>query len=48
MRKYMCSETEARAKQGVTIVNASKVEPIVMLKHFAYNPQLQASGLLEE
>ena len=39
--------TEARAKQGVTIVNDSKVEPMVMLKHFAYNPELQESGLLD-
>lgn len=34
--------------KGVTIVNASAAEPMVMLKHFAYNPALQASGLLEE
>ena len=39
--------TEARAKEGVTITNTSKTEPIVMLKHFAYNPELQESGLLK-
>lgn len=32
--------TESAAKRGVTITNASKTEPIVMLKHFAENPEL--------
>ena len=29
------------AKKGVKIVNESSCEPIVMLKHFAENPDLQ-------
>lgn len=33
--------TEKAAKQGVTITNTSAVEPIVMLKHFAENPELK-------
>lgn len=32
--------TEPKAKDGVTIVNHSKIEPIVMLKHFSENPDL--------
>ena len=32
--------TESAAKKGVTITNTSKTEPIVMLKHFAENPDL--------
>ena len=32
--------TEAAAKRGVTITNTSKTEPIVMLKHFSENPEL--------
>ncbi len=32
--------TEDAAKQGVTITNTSATEPIVMLKHFAENPEL--------
>lgn len=32
--------SEKTAKEGVTIVNTSKVEPLVMLKHFAENPDL--------
>ena len=34
--------TEAAAKRGVTVTNTSKTEPIVMLKHFAENPELDA------
>jgi len=33
--------TENAAKKGVTITNTSKTEPIVMLKHFAENPELE-------
>lgn len=33
--------TEKAAKAGVTITNTSKTEPIVMLKHFAENPELK-------
>ena len=33
--------TEAAAKAGVTITNISATEPIVMLKHFAENPELK-------
>lgn len=33
--------TEKAAKQGVTITNISKTEPIVMLKHFSENPELK-------
>ena len=32
--------TEAAATEGVRIVNTSKTEPLVMLKHFAENPEL--------
>jgi len=32
--------TEEAARQGVLIRNLSSVEPIVMLKHFAENPDL--------
>jgi len=32
--------SEARAKKGVEIVNTSDAEPLVMLKHFAENPEL--------
>ncbi|MBE6703139.1 MAG: hypothetical protein E7585_06985 [Ruminococcaceae bacterium] len=32
--------TEKAAKDGVEIVNTSKTEPIVMLKHFSENPEL--------
>ena len=32
--------SEAAAKEGVTITNTSATEPIVMLKHFAENPDL--------
>jgi hypothetical protein len=32
--------TDAAAKEGVLITNTSKTEPIVMLKHFAENPEL--------
>jgi hypothetical protein len=32
--------TEEAAKEGITITNYSKTEPIVMLKHFAENPEL--------
>ena len=32
--------TEAAAKEGIKITNTSKTEPIVMLKHFAKNPEL--------
>lgn len=32
--------TEDAAKKGVTITNTSSTEPIVMLKHFAENPEL--------
>jgi hypothetical protein len=35
--------TEDAARKGVTIQNLSKSEPIVMLKHFAENPDLQIS-----
>jgi len=33
--------TEAAAKRGVTITNPSATDPIVMLKHFAENPELE-------
>lgn len=39
--------TEKRAIEGVRITNLSKTEPIVMLKHFAFNPELAESGLLD-
>ncbi len=32
--------TAAAAEKGVTIVNESKVEPLVMLKHFPYNEEI--------
>lgn len=32
--------THDAAKRGVTITNTSKTEPLVMLKHFAENPEL--------
>ncbi len=32
--------TETAAKEGVSIVNESKCEPLVILKHFAENPDL--------
>ena len=32
--------TEAAAKKGVAITNISSTEPLVMLKHFAENPEL--------
>ena len=32
--------SEGAAKKGVVITNTSKTEPIVMLKHFAENPEL--------
>ena len=32
--------TEEAAKKGVKITNTSSTEPIVMLKHFAENPEL--------
>ena len=34
--------TEAAAKRGVTVTNTSRTEPIVMLKHFSENPELDA------
>jgi len=34
--------TESAAKRGVTITNTSKTEPIVILKHFSENPELDA------
>ena len=33
--------TEKAAKEGITITNTSTTEPIVMLKHFAENPELE-------
>ena len=32
--------SHAAAHQGVTVTNTSKTEPLVMLKHFAENPEL--------
>ena len=32
--------TEATAKNGVTITNLSATEPLVILKHFAENPDM--------
>jgi hypothetical protein len=32
--------TEKAAKEGVVITNTSATEPIVMLKHFSENPEL--------
>lgn len=32
--------TEKAAQEGITIINTSKTEPIVMLKHFAENPEV--------
>lgn len=37
--------TEKAAKDGVIITNTSSSEPLVMLKHFAENPDLKALGL---
>lgn len=34
--------SEKAAKEGVLIVNTSKTEPLVILKHFAENPDLEA------
>ena len=34
--------SEDAAKEGVAITNASSAEPLVMLKHFAENPELSA------
>lgn len=39
--------TEKKALEGVCISNTSATEPIVMLKHFAYNPELEESGFLK-
>ena len=36
--------TEKAAKEGVVITNTSATEPIVMLKHFAENPELVIEG----
>ena len=33
--------TEKAAKDGIVIVNTSETEPVVMLKHFAENPELE-------
>lgn len=33
--------TEKAAKEGIVITNTSSTEPIVMLKHFAENPELE-------
>lgn len=33
--------TEKAAKEGIRITNTSKTEPIVLLKHFAENPELK-------
>lgn len=33
--------TEKATKDGIKITNTSKTEPIVMLKHFAENPELE-------
>lgn len=32
--------TEAAAQRGIKITNTSSTEPIIMLKHFAKNPEL--------
>jgi len=32
--------TEKAAKEGITVTNTSETEPLVMLKHFAENPEL--------
>ena len=37
---YKFFVTEKAAKKGVTIINTSETEPIVMLKHFSENPEL--------
>ena len=34
--------TESAAREGVLITNRSATEPLVMLKHFAKNPELDA------
>lgn len=36
--------TEKAAKKGGAITNTSATEPIVMLKHFAENPELVVKG----
>ncbi len=36
--------TEDAAKKGVTVTNTSKTEDLVILKHFAENPDLKADG----
>lgn len=33
--------TEKAAKEGITITNTSDTEPLIMLKHFAENPELE-------
>ena len=33
--------TESAAKEGITVTNMSSIEPLVMLKHFAENPDLE-------
>ena len=33
--------TESAAKKGIKITNTSSTEPLVMLKHFAENPELK-------
>ena len=33
------------AKEGVVITNTSTTEPIVMLKHFAENPELELASV---
>lgn len=37
--------TEKAAKGGIKIINTSSTEPIVMLKHFAENPELKDADL---
>lgn len=37
--------TEKAAKNGIKIINTSSTEPIVMLKHFAENPELKEMKL---
>ncbi len=32
--------SESAAKNGITVINTSKTEPLVMLKHFSENPEL--------
>ena len=38
--------TEKAAKEGIRITNTSQTEPIVMLKHFAENPELNRACIL--